>query len=717
MRKLSKTNRNILCVFLALFVSVGTVAQERITGRVVDIDREPLMAVNVFVKNQTELGAVTNMSGQFELTVSTSDTLVFSYLGFERIEKPVTRLLSFIDMEIVLRENQLLINEFVVTSRASVSREFSIRELDPISIYMSPISAGDPLRAIAMLPYSTNTSESANPDLRGSSGDYSRVIINNVPVYNPVRNTQLNGMGNFSLLNTDLIDKQLVYAGNPPLKYGNSIAGLVEVQTVNELKESGRLKLALSLANVGFMYANNISRNSFFQVYGNHQFSSAYLSLNKSNIEHIKDFSNNDVGLNFRINMSEYLSVNLYSYMIREKYNSDYGRYNYFGSMQAASDRNFNIVNIDFRKNNLLLSVNNGTNFLRSDFLFGDFDARQNERQIYTSFDAKYHFVYTTLQAGVAHDYATVQYHNTGPIDLSSVSLTDTHTSHIHNHNIEAYLYGKITLDRFIVGAGLRKNIPVGAQTQYLSCQANIRYNINSTHSIILSGGKYHGYSIPRYPVFSYYPVSSSQFAFDYMFRPGNRLSANFSLYSKKELVPVYFQKYGVHANSPIQIKGAEISAEYSMKRVNLTGSFVWLDSKINTDEGWIKSGNTMNYFIRKSVSYINSRLFNVSISGTFRPGHLYTPIIGAEYNAETHNYKPVYAALHSAQYSSYSSIDLTFNRIIRYKTHSITAFLTLNNLFNKANQQSVVYTYDYSSKNFWLYQRRLLYFGVTVTL
>jgi len=60
---------------------------------------------------------------------------------------------------------------------------------------LSPVSQGDPLKAITILPASTTTNETANPSLRGSSADRTRVILNGVPIYKPVRASQLNNQG------------------------------------------------------------------------------------------------------------------------------------------------------------------------------------------------------------------------------------------------------------------------------------------------------------------------------------------------------------------------------------------------------------------------------------------------------------------------------------------------------------------------------------------
>jgi hypothetical protein len=710
----NRTFAAILSGILPFYLS----GQNRLVGHVFDKDRISVMAANVYNKNNPIQGTITDINGKFELPTSDIDTLAFSCLGYNTVYIPFNQFVA--PFEVILHENTLDMDEVVIVADLSVTKEFSIKELDRISVYTSPISGGDPLKAISILPYSTNTSESANPELRGSSGDYSRVIVNNVPVYSPIKNTQLNGMGNFSLLNTELIDNQLVYAGNPPLKYGNSIAGLVEISTMKELKSSNQLKLALSLANMGFMYSNKVTQNSFVQLYGNHQFSSAYLPLNGNNSSFIKDFSSTDAGLNYRLKASNHFFVNVYSYIIKENFNSDNTMYNYYGNLKADSKRNFNIVNFDYHKQNFAFSLNNGTNFSQSNFNFGNFDIQQGERQVYSSVDSKYYFSSSfTVQAGISHDYTKENYINTLPYYHFAIFPTDTSyhfTNNTHNHNIETYLYGKFNLGDFIIGTGLRKNIPVENQADFISYQANVKYNINEKNSFILSGGKYNGYTIPNYTIERFHHVSSSQMAFDYLFHT-NQLSLNVSVYSKMEKQPVYYQELGQEHSTDLKISGAELSFDYTINNFNITGSYVWLDSKMNKGDEWFKATNDMNCLLKSSISYFSEKWVNTSLTFTLHPGLYYTPVINSEYNFDAKNYKPIYGNINSAQHNTYSSTDLTFNKIMACKSSNIVAFLTISNLFNKSNHEAPVYNHDYSVKDFWLFQKRLLYFGVMITL
>ena len=64
------------------------VLQKIIQGYVYDQDSLPLPGVNVIVKNRRR-GTVTNMDGEFKIQASSTDTLVFSFVGFSKKEIPV----------------------------------------------------------------------------------------------------------------------------------------------------------------------------------------------------------------------------------------------------------------------------------------------------------------------------------------------------------------------------------------------------------------------------------------------------------------------------------------------------------------------------------------------------------------------------------------------------------------------------------------------------
>ena len=723
-KKLRKTKYffGLFCFCLLSYISD---AQIVVKGRILDKNSTPVFAANVYPVNHPTLGTTSDFQGLFLLKLSKetqSDTLIVSFIGYQAKRIPICDLDYNDSLIVVLEEKSNVLEEVVLRANKSLTKEFSIKEVDKISIYMLPVSYGDPLKAISFLPYSTNTSETANPELRGSAADYSRVVLNNIPLYSPVRNSQLNGMGNFSLLNTELVHNQVVYAGNPPLKYGNSIAGLVEVTSTESLEQEHETKLSLSLANAGVLHSSQLSRKSFVQVFGNYQFPDAYLQLNKKNSELIHDFKTIDAGLNFHFDLHKNFFLNTYSYFIDESFNASSYLYNYTGNMKANKKRNFNIVNFYYKAEKLVLSLNNGTNFSSADYEFGNIRSFQEEQQVYTSLDAKY-FIHPnySVQLGLSDDYFDDYFKNTLPYHYYAVYPSDSTYSFSHdiyNHNMEAYFYNKFTMNRLILGAGVRKNIVIGSQNDYWSYQGSLRYNFIQDHSVLISAGNYNAYTVPGFFVQSFEQINAQQLSLEYIFDT-DKMNFNLCYYQKEEEAPVYYNEVGNSLNTITRIEGVETSFDVAFYDFHFFGAFTYLNSKFRTDEddSWYHSRNDMDYLVKFAVNYYNLDLVNVSLNYTHHPGLYYTPVVSSEYNAEINRYRPVYGEFNSTQLNAYRTIDISLNKLFSVGKTKAVLFFTLSNVLNRFNQQKAIYNADYSAiESHWFLQKRLVYFGMQWT-
>lgn len=80
-------------IIVLLFLSgtaFSVLGQNGMTGRVKDVRTgEPLIGVNVALKGNTSSGTITDIDGNFTLTVSGSSTLIFSYIGYSTKEVAV----------------------------------------------------------------------------------------------------------------------------------------------------------------------------------------------------------------------------------------------------------------------------------------------------------------------------------------------------------------------------------------------------------------------------------------------------------------------------------------------------------------------------------------------------------------------------------------------------------------------------------------------------
>lgn len=60
-----------------------------IKGVVLDENKEPLIGVNIVVKDQPGLGTITDIDGKFRIKASSYQILVFSYIGYDKQEVPI----------------------------------------------------------------------------------------------------------------------------------------------------------------------------------------------------------------------------------------------------------------------------------------------------------------------------------------------------------------------------------------------------------------------------------------------------------------------------------------------------------------------------------------------------------------------------------------------------------------------------------------------------
>ena len=165
--------KHLICSFILLVSSVAAIAQNSITGKVVDNNGDPLMGVSVAVKG-TDNGTVTNLDGTFTLSVPSEGTLRASYIGYETKEVRITDQKSY---KITLLESNKILNEVVVVGYGKMARKdltssittITSNDLNKGGVYTSP---GQLLEGkVPGLTVSTSSDPNASPSitLRGAS--------------------------------------------------------------------------------------------------------------------------------------------------------------------------------------------------------------------------------------------------------------------------------------------------------------------------------------------------------------------------------------------------------------------------------------------------------------------------------------------------------------------------------------------------------------------
>lgn len=174
-------------MFLYFLLGISTAilaADITVSGKVVDVQGEPLIGASVQVKGQS-VGTVTDLDGHFEITTAENATLVFSYVGFMECSQAVKGQSS---MTVTMQEASQMLSETVVIGYGSLSKKelsSSIVQVDRKDFTLGAMN--NPLEMLTgkVAGVNVSTTAAANPN---SSSDI-----------------QIRGAGSLSTSNAPLI--------------------------------------------------------------------------------------------------------------------------------------------------------------------------------------------------------------------------------------------------------------------------------------------------------------------------------------------------------------------------------------------------------------------------------------------------------------------------------------------------------------------------------
>lgn len=249
---MKKTLLAITCL-LALVFTLR--AQTDVSGRISGDDGEPLPGVTILEKG-TSNGAVTDVDGNYRITVSSNATLVISYVGFETQEVAVG---SRSVVDVTLQYDVEALDEVVVTAfgveQDKKALGYSVTEVDGDQFTKSrAINLGNALTGkVAGVNVSTPATGAAGSSrviIRGGSSlggnDQPLYVINGVPI----DNTNLGAAGvwggndggdGLSSINPDDIENISVLKGNTAAAlYGARAAnGVIMITTKTGSAQQG----------------------------------------------------------------------------------------------------------------------------------------------------------------------------------------------------------------------------------------------------------------------------------------------------------------------------------------------------------------------------------------------------------------------------------------------------------------------------------------------
>ena len=169
----------LLVLFLLNFAFISVFAQDiQVKGIVVSgTDNEPLPGVNVVMKGNTTLGTITDIDGNFILSVPKDATLSISYIGFKSQDVAVN---GKNELKIILVEDSEALDEVVVVGYGVQKKSVVTASIAKVSsedlMNKTPVRMDNALKGLAAGVDVTSAS--------GQPGDAPRVRIRGIGTIN-----------------------------------------------------------------------------------------------------------------------------------------------------------------------------------------------------------------------------------------------------------------------------------------------------------------------------------------------------------------------------------------------------------------------------------------------------------------------------------------------------------------------------------------------------
>ncbi len=261
----------IKLLLFTLFVAALGFAQSKGTIKGVITDKEanniPLAFANASIKGTTT-GVTTNDRGEYALSLSPGDyTVVFSFVGYESIEKPIKiKAGESIELNVALGSGGYKLEDVVIKSVKKRNTETAVMlEIKEAKQVVNAISAeqmskgtdGNAAQAIQRVP-GTTIVDGKFVMIRGLSERYNNVLING----SLAPSTEIDKRTfSFDLVPTGLLDKMMIYKTGSADKPGDFAGGVIGLNTIESTTDFTKI-------DVNFGYRTGTSFQDYFQSEG-----------------------------------------------------------------------------------------------------------------------------------------------------------------------------------------------------------------------------------------------------------------------------------------------------------------------------------------------------------------------------------------------------------------------------------------------------------------
>lgn len=707
------------CVVLALALLCYTNgwAQLHVSGKITDAKTgESLIGVTVYNIGKTA-GTTTNTYGVFTFTLPEADTLVVSYMGYQ---KKYIWIAASQQLSISLNEVSAQLKE-VEVKEAIQKQPHGTQTVNLNWLKNLPAVGGerDLIKALQIMPGIKKGAEgTVGMFVRGGGADQNLILLDDAPVYNAAHL-----LGFFSLFNTDAIKEAHIQTGGFTANYGGRLSSVLNVTTQDGNRQQNTYQLSTGLlATRAMAQGPLLGKRGSFLVAGRISYIDKVYRLVDLNLPVY--FYDVNAKLSYSLSTRDQLFFSAYQGddVLREeqrstqndfKLSSNLGNkiYSFRWNHQFDNKRMFANLSLFSSKYRYTIKGDLSGSLLQIDATISDKGIKyQIEHQLHTKWYATY---------GAELIQHTFLPNRTRLVGAFNENLK-TQQSPI-NHLIEnaVFFSTKAKLKRsFDAQFGMRVSAANGKDFTYIlpEPRALLTYHMNSSSSFSVSYAKMVQYmfllsgSSVMLPTDLWYgvtkqikPLQAHHWGAGYQFQKNNHLLKSEVYYKHMTNLVEYREGTVELAGSTVQdiavqgngrAYGLEVSYQVNYKKWNLLAAYTLAKSSrhfeaLNNGESYLDRYDRRHEF-NMGVTYKISQHFSVTGLWCYATGSRYTPVIG-QFMMPNGNFSridllPIYGPRNSIRLADAHRLDVNLTyKSKRTKGYEFEAYVGAYNVYNRA--------------------------------
>ncbi|MEM6398107.1 MAG: hypothetical protein AAF741_17280 [Bacteroidota bacterium] len=698
-----------LLIQLFLVIQISISAQFTVSGTITG-EGEPLMGAYVYPQNDPGRVQITDSVGYFKLEMEAVDSLIVSYLGFDTYKLYVDQSQAGISVSL---QSSKAMNSPTATVKAKRIRagELAAQRITQLDIYLDPAAKADPLLAVNNLPSATNLDETANVSLRGSPSVATGVYLDGVPIRSAVRLDQSNGLGQFSIFGQFPLEEVRVYPGHPPIALGRSSAGAVQLRTANDPLKGPSYGISVNLAGMGLSHARPIGKKTDLRTFVNWSQLTAFQALNDGTFSDLRGSAGLDGAIALTHRFNDRSRVNAYVLAFEENYRF-LTRTNYLtDEFKQTKSRQLGVFSYQHEGESWKWRVSQMLDWDRSEFTFGNINSQPDRFNMYSEVSARQEGRGYSRAFGLQYDRFSDQVSGTFPLtdyEFAANDPFDSFTAGIVQSIITAFSSTEQRLTGYLImEAGVRMVYDPQSRDTRFSAQGSLHYRPNVRHRVILGGGHYQQLLSPGPGISQWQWLQLDQLSLSYQMRQ--------DLWSFDAAVFRKWENYQLSTDQ--NISGIETRIGYSDNgyRAWLSGGIV----RVNDRENSIPSAQDLPFLIRGQIVRASRDGFSFGLTGTWREGRYFLPLLRSEPIPESEGlYRPIFASpSEGTRLHEYIRVDLSISKMLTLGRGQLILYANVNNLFNIQNVNRYIYPNGTDPRKSELYSGRILFVGGVWTI